>query len=595
VSRFESLAHFRVGPACERVDRRRDGIIPAALDASDVRPARLTGAETLAASALALFAAPIIAAYLLDRVGLAFVPTALLPVALGASLLVFWRLRPRVIWRVDELASYATIVLGTFAALVWWARPWLLPIGSGPDLTHHLLLIDYLERHWRLVHDPSVEQYLGEMVRYTPGVHVLAALSGAWFRSDGLHTIHAVVSATVALKAGVVYLIALRILPRDAWRVVVAAFAPILLLLPHAYVLDSFVRDSFFAQVVSEYFAVAMWWALTIWDEDPHSGLPAVALFAGAGAAGFLTWPVWLGPLGVAFGLALLCRRDTATSLRVGHALIAGTPIAVVAALHVLSHASGLQMARADGYVITPSIGLFTPWLVALAGAGAVVAGVTGPARITLFLTVGTALQSGVLYLQSRADGNASAYMAFKTFYLFPYPLATLAVLPVGMLVRRVATAVGRERRSAWLQTLWVWGVVGAATALALIPVATVKRDPPTLSEPMLQAGLWARDHLPGGCFAYLVPDDETAYWLHLAVLHNKRISGRTSNNDTFNLRATVLAWLTPGGLPYAIADLPALTRDVRDELDILQQFDSVAVVRRRSAGICDDGQTAAP
>ena len=75
-----------------------------------------------------------------------------------------------------------------------------LPIGGG-DLTHHLLLVDYLERHWRLVHDPSVEAYLGEMVHYTPGVHLLIALAGRWFASDGLHMTHAVVALSLPAVA----------------------------------------------------------------------------------------------------------------------------------------------------------------------------------------------------------------------------------------------------------------------------------------------------------------------------------------------------------------------------------------------------------
>jgi hypothetical protein len=49
--------------------------------------------------------------------------------------------------------------------------------------------------------------------------------------------------------------------------------------------------------------------------------------------------------------------------------------------------------------------------------------------------------------------------------------------------------------------------------------------------------------------------------------------------------------WLTPGGLPYAIADLPSLPRDVRQELDIIQQFDSAAVAKRRGPSSCLPGR----
>ena len=51
------------------------------------------------------------------------------------------------------------------------------------------------------------------------------------------------------------------------------------------------------------------------------------------------------------------------------------------------------------------------------------------------------------------------------------------------------------------------------------------------------------------------------------------------------------MRWLTPNGLPYAIADLPALPKDVREELDVIQPFGTAAVVRRRGASACDAPQ----
>ena len=171
----------------------------------------LTGAEALAASSLVAFATTILLSYLLDRVGLAFVPTSILPIAVLAPPMALFVLRRRAEWRWDEAAGYAAVVVPASVWLAWRAGSWGLPVGSG-DVTHHLLLVDYIESNWRLVHDPRVEAYLGEMVHYTPGLHILAALTGRWFGTDGLHTIQSVVSATVVLKAGFVYLVALRLL-----------------------------------------------------------------------------------------------------------------------------------------------------------------------------------------------------------------------------------------------------------------------------------------------------------------------------------------------------------------------------------------------
>jgi hypothetical protein len=64
-------------------------------------------------------------------------------------------------------------------------------------------------------------------------------------------------------------------------------------------------------------------------------------------------------------------------------------------------------------------------------------------------------------------------------------------------------------------------------------------------------------------------------------------MSDRTGDNSTYEPRDAVVRWLTPNGLPYAIADLPALPRDVRDELDVVRRFDTAAVVRRRGPSVC--------
>ncbi|MGC4084890.1 MAG: hypothetical protein QM736_22945 [Vicinamibacterales bacterium] len=77
---------------------------------------------------------------------------------------------------------------------------------------------------------------------------------------------------------------------------------------------------------------------------------------------------------------------------------------------------------------------------------------------------------------------------------------------------------------------------------------------------------------------------------LHLAVLGNPRMSPRTGDNSTYEPRDAVVRWLTPNGLPYAIVDLPAVPRDVRDELQIVQQFGTAAVAKRRGMSACPSG-----
>lgn len=547
----------------------------------------VTRTEAIAATLTIFLVSAITASWGLDLVGLAFSPWRVLPLALAVTVLVLWRVWQRARPDGAIVAGWLVVTGGSLAWLLSLAWPSLLPIGGG-DLTHHLQLVDYLERHWRLVHDPSVEAYLGEMVHYTPGVHLLAALAGRWFGSDGLHMTHPVVALSLALKAGFVYLIAVRLLavdgrPSRAW---LALVAPLLLLIPHAYVLDGFLKDSFLAQVMSEMFAVAMWWALVAWHDAPSRR--TMGLFAAFAIGAFLTWPIWIGPPCVALGLLLAFRRAPAFATRVQHGLVAVGPLAIVGGVYLAGRVSQLAMAGAAGAVLRPTLRTSGPELLVLAllGIGLGLAGVVGTRlRPTLFLAAGIALQAGVLYAQAMAQHNASAYMTFKTLYLAPYPLAVMALVPLAAIV---GVLDSRPRLWRWASHAVMIALVVMAAADGVVRVQSVRRPPAAVTQPVLEAGIWAREHLPRGCVAYLVVDDDTSYWLHLAVLRNPRMSERTADLNTFLLGPTVMQWFaTEPGLPYAIADLPALARGVREDLDVIERFGTAAVVKRRGPTQC--------
>src|SRR5438094_9844835 len=52
--------------------------------------------------------------------------------------------------RQKELIAFAAIVGAIFVWLLWLASPTLLWAGGGRDITHHRVLTDYLNRHWKL-------------------------------------------------------------------------------------------------------------------------------------------------------------------------------------------------------------------------------------------------------------------------------------------------------------------------------------------------------------------------------------------------------------------------------------------------------------
>src|SRR5262249_2604143 len=84
----------------------------------------------------------------------------------------------------------------------------------------------------------------------------------------------------------------------------IAALASISLFASQTYFLGSFAQYSFLAQVVAEYFAVAMFWTLIVWDQEQNRWAMAVAGILGA--ALFLTWPILIGPPLVVLGMLVI-------------------------------------------------------------------------------------------------------------------------------------------------------------------------------------------------------------------------------------------------------------------------------------------------
>src|SRR5882672_2696207 len=291
-------------------------------------PMPLIGAEAAAASLAAFLSSAILSAYLADRFGFPISPFALLPSAAAAAAAVWLWARRRARADRPAAAAFTLIAAGTFGWLMFRAGPDFLPAGTGSDLAHHLALLAYLERHWRLPHDPALGAYLGEMIDYTPGFHLLTVLAGRWLGRDALHIVQAVVALTVALKCGFIFLIARRLLPDGVPRVVFATIAALLLWLPYPFFAGSFMEQSFLSQAVSELFAVAMWWALVVWIDRPAAG--AMALFALFGVAAFLTWPIWTGPLALTLAFVVISRRALTARQRLQHLAIALLPMAGV-------------------------------------------------------------------------------------------------------------------------------------------------------------------------------------------------------------------------------------------------------------------------
>jgi hypothetical protein len=544
----------------------------------------ITIPEAVAALLAMLLASLIAVAYFWARFA-PISPFALLGLAVAASALLALNL-------VRGAASdrAATFASAGIAALVigwlWWlGRPELLPPGSGPDLAHHLSLVDFLERNWRLP-DATLVPVMNEMAHYTPGVHLLAVLIGAWTGSDGFHAIYPVIALTVALKCVFVFLIALRSYSVETAGVPSAASAVLLSLLPQAYAVGSFVTDSFFAQAAAELFAVAMWWAIVLWDAAP-SRLPAL-LFAVTGIGAFLTWPIWIGAPIVTLVAIAVTRAEVPFRRRVSDLVTAIAPVLAIALAHAAGRTGWLTMAGTTGAVLRPSIATFGWVFLTFSLAGLIFAGFDRRARPTLLLVLSIAAQSAALYAVARSRGASTPYMALKMVYLLIYPLAVLGGLTIAKLWQ---WAVDRPRFSRRAREAVAWTLVLVAVYSAWQPVFRATRPVPIVSTDLYTAGRWARGHVEAACTDYLVANGDTAYWLHLAVLGNPRSSPRTADPNTFVPARAVLRWLEPGGLPYAIVHLPTLPKELLNDINVIEEFGTAAVARRLGPSVCPDAE----
>jgi len=545
----------------------------------------VTTADRVFPAVLTTVGSAVIVGYLSARAGLPVSPYAVLFLAILAGVSACIGLRmPNA--AAGEVAIALVIVVGVAGWLLRMAWPSLLPLGGASDLTHHLQMVDYIERHWRLPRAADMD-LMGNMVNYTPGLHLVTAMAGAWARTDGLHAIHTVVALSVALKSAFVLLIALRVLPPGVPRLPFAAGAVLLMFLPYDYTVGSFATYSFFAQVFAELFAVAMWWAATLWDERPSRS--AATLFGIAGAATFLSWPIWIGAPCVLFAAVAALRRDLPLGVRFKDAALAFGPIAVVAIVFAAERVHAAEIVATGGSVFRPTIARFGWTFIIFTAVGVATSLADRRSRSTIVFLAAIVLQALALYGVATVQHADSPYMALKMVHIVVFPLSVCGAYAAAFINRALASrawAFARAFSGAGAQTV-AWLLLMGCLRIEANSLSAIRRPKPVITEDLFQAGTWARAHVPAGCVEYLVRDDNTAYWLHLAVLGNPSQPTATSPTPVYDFPNAASRWMTNTGFPFAIVDLSSVTRDVRTGTQELARFNTVAVDRRDVEGPC--------
>ena len=560
---------------------------------------RLTMAEAVAVSVITVLVSAVAASYLLDRFGvtIAPVPVLLLSLVCGAATLAWRPARPagHQSKAALDLVAFAGIVLAVLAALLWLAWPDLLPIGGGSDLTHHLQLIDFIDRHWRLAHAAADALLVGNMVNYTPGSHLLAAVAGAWVRSDGLHAVYLLVASSVALKAGLVFLIVRRVLnargrTSESLRTPLAIGGVLLLFLPYDYFIGAFARFSFLAQVVSEMFAVAMWLALVLWNERPSA--QAAAIFGIAGVGVFLTWPVWIGPPILVLLALVVAGGERWSIARWRYLAWALAPIAIAAALHAFGRAESVAIVQTGGAAFAPTVSRFGWPFLLLTAAGSVIAVRDRSNRVTVMLLAAVVLQTLGLLLAARVGGADSPYMALKMPHFAIYPMAAAAVLPISAAFQLFVRVVETAASDGWLKRHGMDALAWVTRGRRAAPQqgrgscrrpAQRRRSRRMCIAPADGHGTTCNPTASSTSFC----TTRRLYWLHHAVLGNPMQPAPGAAPPVFFYRVALVRWITGTSFPVTIADLSVIPREVREDLDVLARFGHVVVGRRHGPTAC--------
>ena len=468
-----------------------------------------------------------------------------------------------------DLAAWLGIVIFVIATCLGMSWPSLVPPGRGPDLTHHLLLVDYIQHNGHLVHDRSLDGAMGEMAHYTPASHLLAVVAGAVLGVDGMRAFFPLTVCCAALTAGFVFLIA----RRGGLPLPHAIVAVALLFLPSQYFLGAFTHDGFLAQTVSTLFAAGMWWAIVQWDDQPDAaGAGVIAVFL---TATFLAWPIWLGAPLLVF-LVMLLRADLSPGGRVRQLAIVMVPLAAVFLAHSWNRWGWMLIVGTSGAVLHPSLDSLGAALPLLAVAGIVLAAGDRRARVTIVLLSAIALQAATLFAFAEAQGADTPYMALKMMYLAIYPMAILG-----------ADALSRASRGARVHESIGWLIAVVLLVVSVRPVLAAPRSVPVVDLDLDATGRWLRSNGGAACADYLVADAETAYWLHLAVLGNPRSGERMRELDRYDPRAAVGPWITGAGRSYAVADLRLLPDEVRSRVEVRKQFGNAAAIARPGTSHC--------
>jgi len=481
-----------------------------------------------------------------------------------------------------ELAGFVVAGVGMLAYWACLSWPDWLPVAFPFDLSHHLTIIEYIQRAQHLPHDHALQPYLE--VDYAPGAHIVAALLAGALGTSGLFVVQPLVALFVALKSGLLYVIVLRL--QDGCRApAIALVAVAFQAVAYGYFIQSFTVYGYLPQIIAEYFALAMLLALLLWRDWPTGRW--LWAFAGFGCAAYVTWPLWVALPMAALAVLIWTARGMSARERLTGSMVAFAPIVVAAALFTLARLGfAARVVTISGGTIKPYPENFGVALLVLFVMGVAV-GLRSRTLWPLNLFAAAAVaQTVALTVFNIYIGERTNYLGFKMFYLLAHLMLLYAAFAVYDFERVLCTALspGGQRGVAWL--VWFLPVGGLLLAWQNPPPLPPRRPYAAL----YAAGVWARDHLPAGCVDYLVNDNTEYYWLHTTVLGNSRETPRVIAmlRDSHLGETAAAYWQDSDRLPYAIVpDRNVLPAVVGAGMAVLYEAPPVVVIRHTASKPC--------
>ncbi|MBI3914111.1 MAG: hypothetical protein HY327_07995 [Chloroflexi bacterium] len=559
-------------------------------NAIQTQPQRLTFATPIWLTPTLFGAFAIANGILLDWLFATINAWIVLAATLAEIFAVFFLLRRRhwvEIERDDaELFGSLLIVIAVAAYLVYPSLPGLLPPARHFDAVNHTVLAQFISENNALPRNftGGVPPYF--MSGYPAGGALLGALVSKWLGTLPIQTIHPLISFILALAAGLVFLFTHHVLRNTphttrhkSQAVPIAFLSTFLLFTAWAYFPGSVNDRYFYAQNISQYFALAAFYFAYRYHKA--RGTLWLALMPIAISLVLVSHPTPIvAPMLAAF-IAILAYPHTSMRNKLTHAVILALGLVPVAIIYVIPHFA--QWVALTGYgeaspFDVESIGVLLP---ALALIGAAIVWRTrerGAFGFIVFLIACVMAQPFVLFLARFFLPAISPYYFEKSVYLLVYPLAILAALPIASITHHASRLTLHAFRFQLSASRFIWLFAFSFALLAFIFFPPRPFAPLTLNE--LKIAQWAKQNLAAQNIAVVSGIREDAYWVYWPLLGKSPSDPATA--AAYHLGAMTYAeWRgNPGEPDYAI--IRNLARQPNDStVQVIQQIGESAILRK--------------